>query len=152
MSVNIYLTNLQMKLQEIRDDYEELSAKASDLNRKLIYSGIAIIWLFHFNFDVSTINNNVDVIPKTLHLPLLLFCVSLGVELFQLFFSTVVWYLYYCWKRQGCKDESKLEVNEPELFNIIPWIAWMLKIVLTIWGYIELANFLGFSFLSIKIF
>lgn len=79
-----------MKLQEIRKDYEELSGKASDLNRKLIYSGIAIVWLFHLNFDVSTINNNVDVIPETLHLPLLLFCMSLGVELFQLFFSTVV--------------------------------------------------------------
>lgn len=134
-----------MKLKEIRDDYEELSGKASDLNRKLIYSGIAIVWLFHLNFDVSTINNNVDVIPEALHLPLLLFCMSLGVELFQLFFSTVVWYLYYCWKRRGCRDESTFEVNEPEWFNVIPWIAWVSKISLTIWAYYELATFLGFN-------
>lgn len=135
-----------MKLKEIRDDYEELSGKASDLNRKLIYSGIAIVWIFHANFDVTTIDKDVDVIPEALHLPLLLFCISLGVELFQLFFSTVVWYLYYCWKRRGSSDESTLEVNEPEWFNAIPWIAWVAKIVLTIWGYIELANFLGFGF------
>lgn len=141
-----------MKLKEIRDDYEELSGKASDLNRKLIYSGIAIIWLFHYNFDVSTINHDVDVIPKALHHPLLLLCLSLGVELFQLFFSTVVWYLYYCWKRCGCTDENSLEVNEPEWFNIVPWIAWFAKIVLTIWGYLELANFLGFNFQCLKIF
>lgn len=139
-----------MKLKEIRDDYEELSGKASELNRKLIYSGIAIVWLFHYNFDVISINNNVDVIPPALHLPLLLFCLSLGVELFQLFFSTVVWYLYYCWKRRGCRDENSLEVNEPEWFNVIPWVAWIAKIVLTIWGYYELALFLGFSFHCLK--
>lgn len=133
-----------MKLNEIRSDYEELSSKASDLNRKLIYSGIAIVWLFHYNFNADKISQGANVIPKALHLPLLLFCLSLGVELFQLFFSTIVWYIYYCKKRAGCSDESSLEVKEPEWLNIIPWIAWVAKICLTIWAYYELAKFLAF--------
>lgn len=134
-----------MKLQEIRDDYEELSGKASDLNRKLIYSGIAIVWLFHYNIDIGKVNQSTSVLPNELHSPLLLFCASLGIELFQLFFSTVVWYLYYCWKRRGCTDENTFEVNEPEWFNVIPWIAWVSKIALTILAYYELATFLGFN-------
>lgn len=134
-----------MKLKEIRDDYEELSGKASDLNRKLIYSGIAIVWLFHNNIDFDKINQSTGVIPKELHTPLLLFCASLGVELFQLFCSTVVWYLYYYCKRGKCTDENTFEVNEPEWFNVIPWIAWVVKIVLTIWAYYELATFLGLN-------
>lgn len=135
-----------MKLKEIRDDYEELSGKASDLNRKLIYSGIAIVWIFHSNIDSSNVHHNANVIPEELHLPLLLFCTSLGVELLQLLCSTIIWYFYYCCKRQGCSNEDDHEVNEPEWFNVIPWIAWFGKICLTIWAYIELAKFLGLNF------
>lgn len=135
-----------MKLKEIRDDYEELSGKASDLNRKLIYSGIAIVWIFHFNIDANSISPNENVIPEALHLPLLLFCASLGVELLQLLCSTIIWYLYYCCKRRGCSNEDAHEVNEPEWFNVNPWIAWLVKICLTIWAYIELAKFLGLNF------
>lgn len=34
-----------MKLSEIRDAYEEISGKLSDINRQLCFAGFAIIWI-----------------------------------------------------------------------------------------------------------
>jgi sugar/nucleoside kinase (ribokinase family) len=40
-----------MKLSEVRDAYETLSGKASEIARQLSLAGIAVIWIFKSGTD-----------------------------------------------------------------------------------------------------
>ena len=59
-----------MKLSEIRNAYEELSAKLSEINRQLCFAGFAIIWIFNKS------KGGVSV-PEDLYLPAFLLCCSI---------------------------------------------------------------------------
>ena len=76
-----------MKLSEIRDAYEEISGKLSDINRKLCFAGFEIIWIF------NKTDNDISV-PTELYLPALLLCASLFFDLLQYAISTFVWNVY----------------------------------------------------------
>ena len=58
-----------MKLSEIREAYEVLSSKLSEINRQLCFAGFAIIWIF--NKSEGSI-----LIPNELHFPAFLFVIS----------------------------------------------------------------------------
>ena len=53
-----------MKLSEIRDAYEEISGKLSDINRQLCFAGFAIIWIF------NKTDNDISVPVSYTHLTL----------------------------------------------------------------------------------
>jgi len=40
-----------MKLEDVRQAYEDLSGKASDIVRQLSLAGLALVWLFHAGSD-----------------------------------------------------------------------------------------------------
>ena len=60
-----------MTIKELRDIYVGSSTKASDINRKLIFAGIAIVWIFRVSSEQG------DCIPDVLKPVLLLFCISM---------------------------------------------------------------------------
>lgn len=124
-----------MKLSEIRNAYEELSAKLSEINRQLCFAGFAIIWIFNKS------KGGVSV-PEDLYLPAFLLCCSIFFDILQYTISSLVWYFYYCYKKEKGKDDDKINVNEPEIFNILPWVLFICKIILLIWAYIEIGMFL----------
>lgn len=124
-----------MKLSEIRNAYEELSAKLSEINRQLCFAGFAIIWIFNKSEgDIS--------VPNDLYLPAFLLCCSIFFDILQYAISSLVWYFYYCHKKEKGKDDDDINVNEPEIFNILPWILFICKIISLIWAYIEIGMFL----------
>lgn len=129
-----------MKLKEIRDDYEELTGKVSELNRKCIYAGIAVIWLFRISTPTDT------TIPEQLREALFYLVMSLGIDVFQYILLGGFWYLYYqCKKNHLATEVDNVEdedVNEPEFVNNLTMLPWFGKIVLTIMGYIQIAYFL----------
>lgn len=124
-----------MKLSEIRDAYEEISGKLSDINRQLCFAGFAIIWIF------NKTDNDISV-PTELYLPALLLCASLFFDLIQYAISTLLWYVYYLYKREKNKKDEDVEVNEPEWLNTISWLLFMAKIISLIIGYILIGVFL----------
>lgn len=124
-----------MKLSKIRDAYEEISGKLSDINRQLCFGGFAIIWIFNkSDKDIS--------VPPELFLPALLLCTSLFLDLLQYAISTLVWYVYYLYKRDKNKEDEEVEVNEPEWLNTISWVLFIAKIISLIIGYILIGVFL----------
>lgn len=124
-----------MKLSEIRKAYEDLSGKLSDINRQLCFAGFAIIWIFNKSKgDIA--------VPEELYLPALLLCGSIFFDILQYAVSSLAWYFYYCYKKDKNKDDDINIVNEPEIFNVLPWLFFMGKIVLLIWAYIEIGIFL----------
>ena len=124
-----------MKLSEIRDAYEEISGKLSDINRQLCSAGVAIIWIF------NKTDNDISV-PTELYLPALLLCASLFFDLLQYAISTFVWYGYYLCKREKNNKVENIDVNEPEWLNTISWLIFIIKIISLIIGYILIGKFL----------
>ena len=132
-----------MKLREIRNDHERYSTKVSDINRQLIFAGIAIVWLFRMsNNDGNTI------FPIGLHPTLLFFILSFGADILQYFSQSVIWFLYYWYQKYNTKiyknkDVEDIVVKEPEWPNIIPWLFWLLKVICSIIAYYKLGVFLN---------
>jgi hypothetical protein len=76
-----------MKLEDTRKAYQEYSKAASDVTRELAFAGIAVIWIFR----ITNAASGVPGIPATLHLPLVLFVVALGLDLLHYATGTVIW-------------------------------------------------------------
>lgn len=124
-----------MKLSEIREAYEELSGKLSEINRQLCFAGYAVIWIF------NKTENDISI-PSELYHPAFYFTLSLSADILQYIYSSLAWYFYYISKREKGKEDSTIEINEPECLNIPAWILFMFKIGFLVVGYILLGNFL----------
>lgn len=130
-----------MQIKELRKDYEEYSAQVGDLNRKLIYTGIAVIWLFRISLD-----NSSTTLPNALHVPLLMLVFSFSIEFVQKIYQTLATYFQYLFFRHKHKCSSNVEdvvVQEKEWIASIGWILWLLKFIPTIYAYYLLGKFLS---------
>lgn len=132
-----------MKLREIRNDYERYSTRVSDINRQLIFAGIAIVWLFR----VSNNDGN-TVFPIGLYPTLFFFILSFGADILQYTIQSILWFGFY-WNRKyknrklEKKDVEDIIVKEPEWPNLIPWGFWIAKVVCTIIAYCKLGIYLN---------
>jgi len=129
-----------MKLNEIRGAYEDGTGSANALNRQLIFSGIAIIWILKGGTEGS-----IAGIPPQLLRALILLAVSFALDICQSLLHVLIWYCRYAsFKKEelaklGNKtglDEESIIVNEKEWWSIPTWIFWVTKIGLTIWAYV----------------
>lgn len=128
-----------MVLKEIREAFEDGTTSANKINRQLIFSGIAIIWILK-----GGSNTSLNGIPNMLLWSIGLLALSLTFDLFQSLVHTWIWYFNYrSFKNEELAkhddndglDESTIIVNEQESSSIITWVIWILKIMLTIIAY-----------------
>lgn len=144
-----------MTLKELRDIYEGSSGTASDMNRKLIFAGIAIVWIFRDATKLSSdkaqeavfdaVNNAGELIPDAFKPILLLFCISLCFDVFQSLIRGVMWHVIYHFKRDPQKKEEEILVEEQEWMNAFPDSLWYAKYVPTILAYLKLAGLLSIT-------
>lgn len=131
-----------MQLKEIREAFENGSASANAINRQLVFSGIAIVWIL----KGANETNVTALADKPLLLwGLVLLALSLSVDLLQSLCHVGIWYRRYLFFRkealeksddkQGL-DEEKVIVAEKESWSIPTWIFWGLKILFTIAAYV----------------
>ena len=133
-----------MTIKELRDIYEGSSTKASDINRKLIFAGIAIVWIFR-NATVGTTEN---IFPEEFKPILLLFCLSLCSDVLQYIVRAVVWHIYYHFHRVPEDKEESTQAEEPEWWNTLSDSLWYFKFIPTIFAYLNLASLLGITALQ----
>ena len=134
-----------MKLKEIREAYEGGTASANAINRQLIFSGIAIIWILKDGPE-----NSIHGIPDLLLCALILLALSLAVDMLQSLVHVVIWYCYYAHhKRENMKtpggagiNEDTIVVSEEEWWSIPTWILWGGKIALTAVAYAKIITHL----------
>lgn len=127
-----------MKLKEIRDDYYLFTGKTSDITRSLNFAGIAVVWFFHAN-DTSA--GAIKAIPQVLLWPLWFFVLSLGLDLFQYLYSTIVWGIYN-WAKHKKNVGLDDEVNPPAWINRFSLTCFGLKIVSCMAGYYLVLRFI----------
>ena len=120
-----------MKLNEIEAKGLTFSRKASELNQKFCFAGIAIIWLLKISLDSGKIQ-----LSNLLLISLLLFSLSLLTEILYYSISAKIWdNKYHSLKKKLNKKERKLKEEDiqREVLNneSIPWLVFFFKISLT---------------------
>lgn len=134
-----------MTLKELREIYEGSSSKASEINRQLIFTGIAIVWIFR------EFTNNGHIIPEEFKSIILLFCISLCFDITQYLIRGIMWHVWYYFKRNPKEKEEDILVEEPEWINSIPDSFWYAKFIPTILAYIHLSNYLQITSINAKL-
>jgi len=117
-----------MKLGDIRDAYEALSAKASEIVRQLSLAGVALVWLFRSGRPGS---------PEVA-LPLvrgaLFFFLALVLDFLQYLSGTMIWHVYFRRKEnQGVKLED--EVSAAVQLSWPTWIIFYAKSLTVLFAY-----------------
>ena len=130
-----------MTIKELREIYEDSSTKASDINRKLVFAGIAIVWIFRVT-ECSTLEH---IIPDNLKHVLLLLCISLCIDISQYIVRGIIWHIYYYFKKDPQTSEDQVQAEEPEWLNAIPDSFWYSKFIPTFFAYLSLANYLSIT-------
>ena len=117
-----------MKLKECRDIYEEMAAVASSINRHLGLAGVGAVWVL----KISALLN------RWLLVILLLFCVSLFLDILQYFLHTCLYRYYFNkYDKDGVELDS-VEVSVSPRVNALLWRLWGAKMVFMLAGYIIL--------------
>ena len=130
---------MKKDLQEWGEQSVELAKRTSEINRQLVFAGIAIIWIF------KNPDNSPAIIKDGLILPLFLYILSLSVDLFQHFFGAMSWYVFYhikLYKSQNGKLSDDEDVTGPSWIDFTSTSLFVVKIVLNIIGYLELGKFI----------
>lgn len=105
-----------MKLETIRTTYDFFTGKASEINRQLIFAGIALIWIF------KTESSSHILLPLDLLIPAKIFIIALILDILQYVVSGIIWGManrYYEFK----DTEENTEFTVPVWFN---WPALLL--------------------------
>lgn len=117
-----------MKLSAARDNYYALSGTLSTVNRQLSFAGIAVVWIF-----AMTSGDDVIVLPRSLHWPLLFLVAALAFDLFHYAVATLIWgsfHRHHDKKNVAAEDD----VPAPGWFNR-PAITFLtLKVVFNLLG------------------
>jgi hypothetical protein len=100
-----------MKLENVREAYETLSSKASEIVRQLSLAGIALVWLFKSGTPEA------PVIEKQLVRAALLIILALFCDLLQYLVGTAVWAIYFRHK----EDRGTAETDD---FTASPYLNW----------------------------
>lgn len=123
------------KLEDYRKDYEYFTSQASLINRSLALGGIGIIWIFKF-----TVDEQVSV-PAPLIQPLLLFAISMTLDLLQYVSGGFIWWAYFKYHEKDNQGTEEELLAPSRLTYIIHAFYW-LKITAMITGYIYLISYL----------
>ena len=131
-----------MKISDYINTYHEFSALTSTVARQLIFSGIALIWIFK-------IGNNGDYsLSIDLLAPIMALLIALSLDLGQYLIASIIWYFFYRYheeKRNSIDDNADIEA--PVGFTYIINAFFILKIIFVIVAYYYLIKF---TYASIK--
>ncbi|MFY0676786.1 MAG: hypothetical protein JXR18_05825 [Neptuniibacter sp.] len=103
-----------MKLSEYRDNYYDLSSRASAVSRQIAFAGIAIVWIF----KEGDVNERTLSLPHELLLPTIFLILSLAGDLLQYMTGAAIWGTYCRYKEVKCGTGT-----DPE-FAVPVWINW----------------------------
>lgn len=118
-----------MNLSDARETYYFYSGKLSDINRNICFAGIAVVWIFVTKVSTSEIK-----LEKEFLVPLILFVISLALDLLQYLTSTITWSMFHRIKEKSDIQEDS-DFKAPRWFNWPPLIMFYLKVFATISGY-----------------
>jgi hypothetical protein len=125
-----------MKLEEVRNAYQEYTGIVSQLIRSISLAGIAVAWIVRLGESKDT------VYAESCDWVFLLLILALSFDLLQYITQAATWGLFnYHHQKKGTNLSD--EVEAPAWFNNIPIAFWIAKTGLSISGVIVLAHHLA---------
>jgi hypothetical protein len=125
-----------MNLEKCRKTYYEFSGILSNNTRKLAFAGIAIVWIFKQEKEGSY------VIPDALQVAMLMFVISLSLDLLHYTWQTIVWGRFHSYKEKKLNHDENVDFLAPSVFKNVANVIFWLKVVAIVPGYIILLRFL----------
>jgi hypothetical protein len=117
-----------MNLDDVKDAYETLSGKASDIVRQLSLAGIALIWVFRLGEGTAA-----TIEPELRRAALFIF-VALALDLTQYLVGTLTWFLFFRAKERS-KTKPSADFLAPVWLNWPTWTLFWLKAAAMITAY-----------------
>ena len=109
-----------MTLDDVREAYEALSGKASDIIRQLALGGIALIWLFRTDTPKG------PTLDRRLLSAALCICLAIFCDFLQYALGALIWFVYFRRKeKQGVRGTATFTAS-PWL-NVPTWTLFFLK-------------------------
>jgi hypothetical protein len=134
-----------MFLEEWKEVKDKYTTATHELNRQLVFAGVAIIWIF------TKVDNNTISLPDGCKLALVLFILSLAIDLIQYLYLSTTWTIFYRIKEskqyesiekseryQDKEDIKKQDILAPKILPDISHVMFYIKIVCSITAYISL--------------
>jgi hypothetical protein len=126
-----------MKLAEYRQEYHEYSKQASQSTRQLSLAGVAAAWLFISGFEQAT------RIPLVLFLGFSLLAGSLFADVLQYTAGALIYRTIYRYREKHLsRDRHEEAIPHSDWYPFFIECFFLLKLLLTLSGYICLALFL----------
>lgn len=122
-----------MNLEALKQEYYQLSGKASDVSRQLAFAGIAVVWIFHV-----TRSNGSYALPAALLKPMFSFVAALGFDFAHYFVAAVLWGIYRRIKELLLGVDSEAQFDAPPCLNWPAVTFWVAKQIAVAIGYIYL--------------
>lgn len=120
-----------MKLLELKHDYYHFSSLTSTVVRQLNFAGFGIIWIFNSR-SLEKIH-----LPNELFYPSLFIIISLGFDLLQYVYATIMTgYQHRKFEKENKKDEDDVKYNK--MWNWPTNFFFSMKILSTLIAYILL--------------
>ncbi len=126
-----------MQLKEAKEAFYDSSATLSENTRKLVFAGIAIIWIL----KVSDKNAGGIPFSSILFRPLFLFVWALGFDLLQYFYKTVSWWFYHKAKHQSGLAEDAM-IDPPTALTLPTWFFFLAKLGCCVAAYIFVLGYI----------
>ena len=126
-----------MRLEDLRENYQYHSKRASDIVRYLGFAGIALIWALR-----ATLDGQPPTFPLGLILPGFLIILGLAFDLLHYVVATLVWGIYHRCKEKERGVTKQSEFNAPRLINLPANIFFWGKILAMVIAYCLLLVFL----------
>ncbi|MGA2754572.1 MAG: hypothetical protein ABSE53_12480 [Terracidiphilus sp.] len=130
-----------LTLDKVREAYEGLSGKASDIVRSLSLAGIALIWLFKAGTPSSPVLE-----PALLKAAFFIF-LALSLDLLQYLVGTFTWHSYFL-KKEREKTPPDSKFNAPKWINWPTWTLFWLKAAAMFVAYSYILPFLYQKFIA----
>lgn len=130
-----------LTIDKVKDAYETLSGKASDIIRQLSLAGIALVWLF----KVGTASSPV-LEPQLLRAAFFIF-IALSLDLLQYLVGTFTWHRYFLYK-EGKKTGPDTKFDAPRWINWPTWTLFWLKAISMSIAYSYILPFLYQKFVA----
>jgi hypothetical protein len=126
-----------MILEEAKTAFYEATATLSDNTRKLLFAGIAVVWMFKTGEKSAA---GIGFSPVLLW-PLGAFVFGLILDIAQYLYKGIAWWAYYAAKHaQGVADNGK--ISPPGTINLPTFLFYYGKVGACAYGYYKLLSYI----------
>lgn len=128
---------INKELEGYYKEFSDYTARASEINRAILFGGLAVVWLFKIDTK-----DGIDI-PLELIIATFFFAFSFSIDLMQYVFGAFSWLIVYLFRRKKADNgEDILQMSPIRWINYGTIILFTLKIIGMIVAYCFLFTFL----------